>query len=63
MPVKVGCASDYNITHADRIPKEKGLKKLLFSLPIRDMAGLIVTNILQNWLRVSPHTMNGKRVK
>jgi uncharacterized protein YeaO (DUF488 family) len=23
MPVKVGCASDYNMTHADRIPKRR----------------------------------------
>ena len=60
MPVKVGCASDYNKNHPDRIER-KETKKQLSLLPIRDMVGLIVTNILQNWLRALSHTMNGKR--
>ena len=60
MPVKVGCASDYNKNHPESIRKKRDEETVVL---IRDMVGLIAMNTLQNSLRALTRTMNGKRAK
>ena len=63
MPVKLGCASDYNKNHPERIQKKRDEETIAANCQQEIMDGSTVTNTLQNWLRVMPHTKNGKIVE
>ena len=62
MPVKVGCASDYNKNRPERIQKKRDEETIVLVANKR-YGWVTSTNTSQIWLRASPLWMNGKTVK